>query len=154
MAESIGLIGQRAIRVMGEFTPGPVTVVVKKTPLLPDGLVTLDGTVGIRIPDHPATLQVINILGSPVTATSLNRSGAESEPLDKFDLESLNWPGKEVIHVVEDDGSIRYSAPSTLVRLIGESIEVLRSGPVPETEIKRVAETVAGITRTTGHPTG
>ena len=109
MAESVGVIKQRAIRLLGDLTPGPVTVIVEKTPLLPDHLVTLDGTVGIRIPDHPATLQIISALGLPVTATSLNSSGSESQPLDKFDLQFLNWPEKEVIYVLEDDESIIYS---------------------------------------------
>ena len=138
MAESVGIIRQRAIRILGDLTPGPVTVIVEKTPLLPDELVTLNGTVGIRIPDHPATLQVINAVGMPLTATSLNNSGSAAQPLDKFDLEFLDWP-RGAIYVVEDDESITFSSPSTLVRLVGESIEVLRQGPASAAEIHKVA---------------
>ncbi len=140
MAERVGLINKRAIRLLGDLTPGPVTVVVEKTPLLPDRFVTLNGTVGIRIPDHPATLQIINAVGAPVTATSLNASGSAPKPLDSFDLQFLDWPENEVVYVVEDDSAIAYTKPSTLVRIVGGSIEILRPGPIAESEINRVAD--------------
>jgi L-threonylcarbamoyladenylate synthase len=139
MAEQVGEIDRLAIRLLGELTPGPVTVVVKKTPLLPDRLVALDGTVGIRIPDHPATLQVINAVGGPVTATSLNSSGSAAEPLATLDLQALTWPQGGVVHIVEDDDAVAYSSPSTLVRVTSGALEILRQGPVPEAEIQRVA---------------
>jgi L-threonylcarbamoyladenylate synthase len=139
MAESIGRITKRAVRVLEELTPGPVTVIVNKTPLLPDRLVTLDGTVGIRIPDHPATLQVIGEVGVPLTATSLNAAGSATAPIEEFDLELLNWSSDEIVYVVEDDEAIVYDSPSTLVRVVGEAIEVLRPGPISESEVDRVA---------------
>jgi L-threonylcarbamoyladenylate synthase len=139
MAGTVGELSEAALRLLGEFTPGPVTVVVKKTPLLPDDFVTLNGTVGIRMPDHPATLQVINEVGAPLTATSLNVSGAGPAPDGKLEMRFMDWPDGEVVYVLEDDDRIVYDSPSTLVRLTGEHIEVLRKGPVPESEILRVA---------------
>ena len=139
MAGAIGILRERSIRLLGELTPGPVTVIVDKTPLLPDHLVALNGTVGIRIPDHPATLQIIGEVGAPVTATSLNSSGSEAVSIDQADLQLLNWPASEVIYVLEDDVPIAYSTPSTLVRVTGEAVEILRAGPVAESEIRRVA---------------
>jgi L-threonylcarbamoyladenylate synthase len=139
MARTAGELDQAALRLLGEFTPGPVTVVVNKTPLLPDDFVTLNGTVGIRMPDHPATLQVINEVGAPLTATSLNVSGAGPSPAGKLELRFMDWPEDEVVYVLEDDDRIVYDSPSTLVRVTGEDIEVLRKGPVSESEILRVA---------------
>lgn len=139
MANTAGVFTPRARSVLGKLTPGPVTVVVEKTPLLPDALVTLNGTVGIRVPDHPATLQIIASVGAPLTATSLNMSGSEPARLEGFDLGLLNWPEGETVYVVEDDESIAYKAPSTLVRLIGEEPEILRAGPVSEEEIRRAS---------------
>jgi L-threonylcarbamoyladenylate synthase len=144
MAEQVGVLGPPAMRLMAEFTPGPVTVVVDKTPLLPDQLVTLNGTVGIRIPDHSATLQIVSIVGAPVTATSLNRSGFESAPLDKFDMQFLEWPGNGVVYVLEDDQAITHKAASTLVRVTGESVEILRPGPIDAADIRRVAGATGG----------
>jgi L-threonylcarbamoyladenylate synthase len=139
MAETAGILSAPAIRLLGEFTPGPLSVIVNKTDLLPDRLVTLKGTVGIRVPDHAATLQVINAVGCPVTATSLNPSGSKPIPVDRDSLESLNWPENELIYVLRDDRSIAYDRPSTLVRVSGDEAEILRAGPIPEAEILRAS---------------
>jgi len=139
MAARAGRITPPASRLLGRFTPGPVSVIVEKTELLPDRLVTLNNTVGLRIPDYPATLQVISELGSPVTATSLNESGSAPGALDSFDLDSLDWSSADVVFVVPDDAAIRYPAASTLVRVTGDEVEMLREGPVTHAEIRRVA---------------
>lgn len=140
MAETAGILSPRAIRLLGDFTPGPLSVIVNKTDLLPDHLVALNGTVGIRVPDHAATLQVINAVGSPVTATSLNPSGSKPISVDRDSLQSLSWPENELIYVVRDDRSIAYDCPSALVRVSGGEAEILRAGPIPEAEILRVSE--------------
>ena len=139
MAAEIGQLTPQALRLLGEFTPGPVSVVVPKTPVLPDRLVTLDGTVGIRVPDHPATLQVVREVGTPLTATSLNVSGTAPALVSELDLESLNWPAGETVHVVADDGSISYQTGSTLVRATGPDVEILRVGPITESQVREVA---------------
>jgi L-threonylcarbamoyladenylate synthase len=143
MAETVGILTARAIRLLGEFTPGPLSVIVKKTDLLPDHMVTLNETVGIRIPDHPGTLQVINAVGAPVTATSLNSSGSRLASVDEASLQSLNWPDDEVIYVLRHDDAIVYGSPSTLVRISGEPTEILRPGPISESEVRRVAATIS-----------
>jgi L-threonylcarbamoyladenylate synthase len=142
MAETVGILNERAHRLLGQLTPGPVSVIVNQTDLLSEseGLVTLNGTVGLRLPDHPGTLQVINAVGLPVTATSLNSSGSKLSSLDEAALRTLNWPEHDVIYVVLDDDAIVYRAASTLVRLSNDVIEILRPGPVSESEIHRVAD--------------
>lgn len=143
MARTVGILTDRAVRLLGEFTPGPLSVIVSQTGFLPDGLVTVNGTVGIRVPDHPGTLQVINAVGAPLTATSLNSSGSRLPAVDESSLRTLNWPDDEpdgeMVYVVRDDGAIAYSSASTLARISDESIEILRPGPISESEIHRVA---------------
>lgn len=126
--------------LLGTFTPGPLTVVVRQTDALPGELVTLRGTVGIRVPDHPATLQVILALGAPITATSLNRSGEEGRAFDREVLDELAWGDNSDVPVVEDKAAVRYDVPSTLVRLTGPTVEVLRRGPVGAEEITRAVD--------------
>ncbi|HEX6453456.1 MAG TPA: L-threonylcarbamoyladenylate synthase [Trebonia sp.] len=140
MAGTVGLLTGRAERLLGQFTPGPLSVIVCQTDLLPDGLVTVDGTVGIRVPDHPGTLQIINAVGSPLTATSLNSSGSQLSGVDESSLRTLNWPGDEAVYVVQDDDASTCSSASTLARISGEAIEILRPGPITEAEIHRVAD--------------
>jgi L-threonylcarbamoyladenylate synthase len=129
MAREFGVLGARAQRLIGTFTPGPLSVVVPQTERLPTGLVTRDGTVGIRVPDAPSTLQVIAAVGAPLTATSLNLSGQAAVALDEASLSGFDWP-PGVVHVVLDPAAIAYSLPSTLVSLVGPAVEILRPGPV------------------------
>lgn len=143
MASRFAIIDVRAMRILGALTPGPVTVVVQKSEMLPDSLVTLDGTVGLRIPDSPATLQVIDEIGCPVTATSLNEAGREPiEAVDANSLRRLAWPDGEVVYVVPEGGSGRRLEASTLVRTAFGKVEMLRPGPVARAAIVEVAERV------------
>jgi L-threonylcarbamoyladenylate synthase len=139
MASQAGQLTPRAQRLLGNLTPGPVSVIVPQQPMLPNDLVTLEGTVGLRIPDHPATLQIISEVGLPVTATSLNVSGSAPVRIGGVGIEALNWPDEETVYVVADDDAIVQPASSTLVRVTGPEVEILRPGPVTEAEILRVA---------------
>jgi L-threonylcarbamoyladenylate synthase len=139
MAARYAVLSPAAARIMGAFTPGPLTVVVPQTDALPRRLVTLDGTVGLRVPDHPATLQVVAAAGFPVTATSLNRTGEESRPVSHDVVESLDWGDLAEVPIVEDPGSIRHASASTLVRLT-EGVEVLRAGPVTADDVRALLE--------------
>lgn len=138
MAATYAELSREARLLLGRFTPGPLSVVVRQRETLPDELVTHHGTVGIRVPEHPATLQVISALAAPVTATSLNRSGEESREPDQATLASLDWGAAEVVPVVTDPSAVRYSSPSTLVRVLGAGLEVLRPGPVRAEDLERV----------------
>jgi L-threonylcarbamoyladenylate synthase len=142
MAATVGILTEQATRLLGQLTPGPVSVIVNQTDLLSDsdGLVTLNGTVGLRIPDHAGTLQVINAIGFPVTATSLNVSGSKLASVDEAELQTMNWPECEAIYVVQDDDAIVYDSASTLVRVSNDSVEILRAGPISESEVRRVAD--------------
>jgi L-threonylcarbamoyladenylate synthase len=145
MAATIGTLTPLAMRLLGAFTPGPLSVIVSKTPVLPDRLVTINGTVGIRVPDHPATLQIIREVSAPLTATSLNVSGSAPVPVRKLDLDTLSWPADHTICIVEDDDAIRFGTGSTLVRLTGPDIEILRPGPVSESDLREAAGTVSYV---------
>jgi L-threonylcarbamoyladenylate synthase len=138
MAERYAELPVEARLLLGAFTPGPLTVVVPQRDTLPGELVTAGGTVGIRVPDHPSTLQVVASLGVPVTATSLNRSGEESRPPDPAVLDDLNWGGAQAVPVVRDPEAVRFPSPSTLVRLTTGRVELLRPGPIELAEIERV----------------
>jgi len=135
MIETVGVLTSMASRLLGEFTPGPLSVIVEKTALLPNRLVTMAGTVGIRVPDNAATLQVIAEVGAPLTATSLNRSGEPYVALDEAGLGGLTWPNGGVVYVVEDPSAKRYDDASALVRVTGPEPEILRAGPIDKAQI-------------------
>jgi L-threonylcarbamoyladenylate synthase len=79
-----------AREVLKAFSPGPVTVVVKKSPLI-DNLVTANlDTVGIRIPSQPQALQLLRQCGRPIAAPSANRSGRPSCTTWQSVLDDMN----------------------------------------------------------------
>lgn len=105
---------EREIRFMRVFLPGPVTVVVPKRESVPDVLTGGRETVGVRVPDHEVALSLFEAAGTPVTATSANRSGAgSSRTVDEVDpaireqatvLDAGETPGTEstVVDVSEN----------------------------------------------------
>ena len=140
MVETVGVLTPAASRLLGELTPGPVSVIINKTSLLPDSLVSVGGTVGIRVPDNAATLQVIAETGAPLTATSLNSSGEPPIALTQDALASLNWPAGELVYVVEDPNAVIFDLPSTLVRVTGPEVEFLRDGAIDRQRIREIAD--------------
>ncbi|MBV0925718.1 threonylcarbamoyl-AMP synthase [Halomicroarcula limicola] len=67
----------REERFMREFLPGPVTVVTERRDGVPDALTGGEPRVGVRVPDHPVALALLEAV-APLTATSANVSGNPS----------------------------------------------------------------------------
>lgn len=139
MASRYAQLSVRAMRLLGDLTPGPLSVIVATNSDALSPHVILNHTVGIRIPDHPATLQVIESLGHPVTATSLNESGSSAISVSESELSKLDWPAEEVVQVLDIGNSVPYPMPSTLVRVTGPEVEILRPGPISGAVVKRIA---------------
>jgi L-threonylcarbamoyladenylate synthase len=127
-----------AERLLRAFCPGPLTVVCPKREHVSDLLVAGTGNLGIRIPDTPATLQVLSYAGRPVTATSLNLSGTAPAPGTALAdvIRQMVWTENVTLHVVVDDAAVSYARPSTLVTV--DPLRILREGPVGEADIRGV----------------
>ncbi|NHN43587.1 threonylcarbamoyl-AMP synthase [Halorubellus sp. JP-L1] len=69
---------EREVAFMRAFLPGPVTVLCDREPHVPDVLVAGGDRVGVRVPEHDLALDLFAAAGTPVTATSANRSGHPS----------------------------------------------------------------------------
>ncbi len=107
------------------FLPGPVTVILKKKATLPDLLTAGSDYVGIRYPDHPVALGLIDRTG-PIVSTSANLHG-EPDPVTAEEVTV------DVAYVL-DGGRCRYAGPSTIVDL--RTYEIVRKGVMYE-EIRR-----------------
>jgi L-threonylcarbamoyladenylate synthase len=70
-------VDERERAFMAEFLPGPVTVVCERRESVPDALTAGGDRVGVRVPDHPTALALLERT-APLTATSANRSGESS----------------------------------------------------------------------------
>ena len=124
-AETIGIAGTDARRLADAFWPGPLTLVLPRTPdadlpaILTDGL----PTVGVRLPDHACPRALALALG-PLPTTSANLSG---EP-DSIDVEMVIEQLGDRIDLVLDGGRTAGAVPSTVVDCTGTSPRVLREG--------------------------
>ncbi|MEA1944485.1 MAG: L-threonylcarbamoyladenylate synthase [Euryarchaeota archaeon] len=119
MIEDVAICDMAMIR---KLLPGPVTVILKKKPVVPDILTAGSDKVGIRYPDHEISLRLIDLAGTPITSTSANRSG---EPPAREVCEISRAVLHDVDYVI-DGGRCRYGVASTVIDLV--EMRVLRKG--------------------------
>lgn len=124
-ARSIVEIDGPAAELAAEHWPGALTLVVRPKVILADWVGDQQArTVGIRVPDHPITRQLLETTG-PLSVTSANRSG---DPEALSDVEARAMFGDDV--AVYLPGSSPGGEASTVIDVTGDEITVLRQGPV------------------------
>lgn len=131
------------------FWPGPLTIVLKARDHIPPIVLAGGHTVGLRCPQHPMTLELLNLSGLPFAAPSANPSGAES-PKTAEQVRAY-FDGK--IEAIVDGGPCDLGLESTIIDMSGEPYRILRQGALPASEIRSaLAESlqVIGITGGTG----
>lgn len=132
---SIASLDDRAQWLLSQFTPGPLTIVAPADDRVPSLLQAGTGSIGVRVPDHPATLQVIQALGEPLTATSANLSGQPPQHTPEGIERTLGGVLDERT-VGVSGGYPRFEKPSTLIRMCVDGFEVLRHGAVASHAIR------------------
>lgn len=128
--ERLGTPSNDARLLARRYWPGPLTIIVPASAQAPDSM-TSEGTVGLRVPAHPLTIELLHRTG-PLAATSANRSG-EVTPHDVASIRPLFGDG---VDVYVDGGRIEGTA-STVVDATGSEIVIVREGAVPASEIMR-----------------
>lgn len=117
-------IPPRAAALMRRHWPGALTIALPARAGLPAALVS-DGCVAVRRSPHPLARALVARFGGPVTTTSANRAG--EPPATTAAAVTAALAG--ACHLL-DGGPTAGGAPSTLVRVRGEAIEILRRGAV------------------------
>jgi L-threonylcarbamoyladenylate synthase len=112
----------KARLLMQRYWPGPLTIAVPARRGVPAPLVS-DGCVAIRDSPHPTARALLEVFGGPITATSANPAGV-APPSTPEGVEDLFEGRCRVLHA----GTTPGGAPSTLVRVRGSRIEILRQG--------------------------
>lgn len=118
-----------AVRLMDRFWPGPLTVVLPRSPEFTGDLGDDEATVGVRCPAHPVPRALCAEVG-PLATTSANRHGQpthETAAAVEADL------GREVAVVI--DGGTCAGRPSTVVDCTGVEPKLLREGRVPWADV-------------------
>ena len=119
------------------FWPGPLTLVLRRAPSVPDEVTAGLDTVALRMPAHPCALALISAAG-PIAAPSANRSGRPSPTCVAHVFHDLN--GR--IPLVLDGGHCARGLESTVVDASGEIPAILRPGHVTAEDVERVAGAV------------
>lgn len=127
-------ISEKAKLLMDKLWPGPITLVVEKSMIIPSAITAGLDTVAIRMPEHPVALELIRQAGIPVAAPSANSSGKPSPTTAKHVLEDLN--GK--IDFLIDAGSSRVGLESTVLDTTVEPPMLLRPGGITPAQIEEI----------------
>ncbi|HET7785787.1 MAG TPA: L-threonylcarbamoyladenylate synthase [Myxococcales bacterium] len=122
-----------ARQLSARFWPGPLTLVLPRTPLVPDECTAGGDTVAVRAPSHAAARGLLERVRAPLAAPSANRSEHVSPTSAAHVLRDLN--GR--IDAVVDGGRCPYGIESTVVGLDGTP-RLLRAGAIPRSEIEEL----------------
>ncbi|MEX1118301.1 MAG: L-threonylcarbamoyladenylate synthase [Terrimicrobiaceae bacterium] len=118
------------------FWPGPLTLVVAKKGCVPDLVTAGQESVAIRMSAHPLFAGVLNALGEPVAAPSANRFGRISPTTAGHVMEELE--GK--IPMILDGGPCQHGIESTIVLIAGNTLQILRHGPITVDQLSAYAK--------------
>lgn len=116
-------VGNFAYKTMKRLLPGPYTFILEASRQVPKILQTRRNTVGIRVPNHPICLALVDLLGHPIISTGANLAGSLAEP-DPYEVAEMF---KGHLELVIDAGIIP-PRPSSVVSLIDDVPEVIREG--------------------------
>lgn len=122
------------LRLVDEFWPGPLTLVLKKQGAIPDIVTAGLDTVAVRMPNHKIALNLIKEAKTPVAAPSANLFGRPSPTTAQHVLDDLD--GK--VDLIIDSGNTNIGVESTIVDLTQAPFCVLRPGGIGIEELKRL----------------
>jgi L-threonylcarbamoyladenylate synthase len=124
-----------ARRLMEYFWPGPLTLLLPRTPAVPDAVTAGRPLVGVRMPAHPVALGLIRRAGVPVAAPSANRFGHISPTTAQHVLDDLD--GR--IDAILDAGPSPRGVESTVLDPSATPMVIYRPGAVTAEQIREVA---------------
>ena len=113
-----------AYKTMRRLLPGPYTFVLEGSRMVPRIMLTKRQTVGIRVPDHPICLAIVEALGHPIISTSA------TDPENGEILSTPRGIQDKIGHAINliVDGGIVPGVASSIISLIDDTPEILREG--------------------------
>lgn len=123
-----------AQRLMDQFWPGPLTIVLPARQDIPGPLVSRTGGIGVRISSQPIAARLATLLGHPLTATSANPSG--KEPARTL-TQARNY-FSATLDVFVEGGTLTSQRGSTVIEVMGDRIKMIREGEIGAASLARV----------------
>ena len=127
-------VSRQAQMLMEAFWPGPLTIIFRKKPIVPDATTGGLNTVAVRMPSHPAALKLIADAGVYIAAPSANLSGRPSPTTAAHVVEDL--AGR--IDMILDGGPVGIGIESTIVDVTGDRPVILRPGYISADMIENI----------------
>ncbi|MCL2341674.1 MAG: L-threonylcarbamoyladenylate synthase [Firmicutes bacterium] len=121
-------------KLMDKFWPGPLTIVFKKKKIIPDVVTAGLDTVGIRMPENIISRKLIEYSGVAIAAPSANISGRPSGTKISDIINELN--GK--VEYIIDSGMAEIGVESTVVRVLGNAVHILRPGKITKEDFEKL----------------
>ncbi len=127
-------VPEEAYRLVERLWPGPLTILLPRSPKVPNVVTAGLDTVAVRMPAHPVALELIRSAGVPIAAPSANLSGKPSPTRGEHVIEDLY----SKVEVILDAGETLYGVESTIINLLSDPPILLRPGAYPVEEVERI----------------
>lgn len=139
-AKGLAYVKKGDEKILGKIWPGRVTAILSKKEMVPNILTSGQRTVGLRVPDHKLTDQLLGSFGYPIALTSANISGEEptqdiNEIVEIFSKRLTRQPD-----LVLDVGILPRSEPSAVLDLTADKPKILRIGPSKPEEFLKLLQ--------------
>lgn len=131
-------IPESAVKLAERFWPGPLTMILHKSGIVPYETTGGLDTVAVRMPANSIARELIRAAGGYVAAPSANRSGRPSPTLAKYVMEDMD--GR--VEMIIDGGDVEIGLESTIVDLTTPQPTVLRPGYITRQMLEKVLDTV------------
>lgn len=131
-------LSDTALALAKEFWPGPLTMILPKSELVPDIVTAGLDTVAVRMPQHEKTRSLIRRAGIPLAAPSANLSGKPSPTTAEHVYH--DFCGK--IPLILDGGSCTFGLESTVIQVSEGQVRLLRPGAITPSDLSRVVQGV------------
>ena len=135
-------------KLVEHFSPGPLTFILEDKGVCADNVTAGLQTIGLRIPNHPVALKLIEQAKLPIAAPSANVSGKPSPTSAGHVLDDLN--GR--IPYILDGGKTEIGLESTVIDCTKEVPVILRHGEITKEMLERLVPTVLINEEKTHHP--
>ena len=119
-------IPYEAYKLAEKFWPGPLTMILKKNPQIPEQVTAGESTIAVRIPNHPCALQLSLAFEAGIIGTSANIHGEPST----LNASEVNQQIGMHIDLILDGGHARSDQSSTIINLVDKNFPVLREGAI------------------------
>ncbi len=134
----VELVTHKCEMLIEKFWPGPLTLILRRSKIVPDVTVSGLDTIAVRMPRHATALSLIRESGCPIAAPSANLSGRPSPTTAQHVLEDLECR----IDAVLDGGPTPIGMESTVLDMTADQPQVLRPGGTPFESLRKVLKNV------------